>query len=599
MTLAIDDSYEDAFGRRRAVSEETRARLLAAMQLGAGEEEPPGTMRFVREGERGLAGGATIVLEDGSERRVEGEIPLDLPPGYHTLHEDGAEAVPLVASPRACPLPERSWGLAVQLYAARTRASWGMGDLGDLRDLARWSKGELGAAALLLNPLAAPLPVAYAQGSPYFASTRRWRSPLYLRVEEVDGAAACDLDGLARAGRELNRGDSVDRAAIARLKLEALERIFAARGADDELERWRVAQGPSLEHFARFCTLSERFGSGWRGFPLAYRRCEGAEVEAFAAEHAERVRFHAWLQWQLDRQLACAAGEIALVHDLPIGFDSDGADGWAYQDLLALDVAIGAPPDPFNDRGQDWGLPPFIPWKLRAAGYRPFIETLRAGFAHAGGLRIDHVMGLFRLFWVPRGMHAAEGAYVRYPADDLLDLLVLEAHRAGAFVVGEDLGTVPPGVREILQARNVLSYRLLWFEDAPPAAWPERAMAAVTTHDLPTIAGLWSGADRDDQRRWGFEPAPDDDVRRRLERHARIDEGAPVADAVRGAYAALADAPSRIAVVSLEDALLVPLRPNLPGSIERPNWCHPLPVALEDLPQSELLADVARVLRGR
>ena len=230
--------------------------------------------------------------------------------------------------------------------------------------------------------------------------------------------------------------------------------------------------------------------------------------------------YHAWLQWLLDRQLAEASRAIPILQDLPIGMDPGGADAWEWQDLLAKEMVIGAPPDAFNADGQDWQLPPFVPAKLRAAAYEPFIQTIRAALRHAGGLRIDHVMGLFRLWWIPNGQHPRKGWYVRYPADDLLGIVALESHRAGAFIVGEDLGTVEPGVRQRLALRRMLSCRLLWFEDRPPAEYPELSMASVTTHDLPTIAGLWSGADEAAQRSIGLTVG---DEMRQLRDHSAAD----------------------------------------------------------------------------
>jgi 4-alpha-glucanotransferase len=229
-------------------------------------------------------------------------------------------------------------------------------------------------------------------------------------------------------------------------------------------------------------------------------------VQAFAREHADRARYHQWLQWRVEGQLGQANAHLDVMQDLAIGCDPAGADAWLWPDAFALGVRVGAPPDEFNTRGQDWGLPPFNPWALRARHYEPFIQTMRSGFRHAGGMRVDHVMGLFRLFWIPPDAGPAEGAYVRYPHHELLDILALESHRAGAYVVGEDLGTVADYMREELAARDVLSYRLLWFEPSPPPQYPERALAAVTTHDLPTIAGMWSGSDLNEQSRLGLEP---------------------------------------------------------------------------------------------
>jgi 4-alpha-glucanotransferase len=306
----------------------------------------------------------------------------------------------------------------------------------------------------------------------------------------------------------------------------------------------------------------------------------------FRGEHERRVRFHQWLQWVLDQQLAAAAGEIGLVHDLPVGVQADGADAWAWQDAFAQGVSVGAPPDPFNRDGQDWAVPPFDPWRLRAAGYEPFIQTVRAGFRHGIGLRIDHVMGLFRLFWIPIGFGPSAGVYVRYPHRELLDIVALESERADTFVVGEDLGTVEDVVREELAARHILSYRLLWFEEGPPAEYREESLAALTTHDLPTLAGIWEGSD------------PDPRVRERLRRYAGVTEGRPTGEVAEAAYEALARSPSRLLAATMEDALGVRERPNKPGTTtEWPNWSLALPLSLEELRRDPRPARLAAALR--
>jgi 4-alpha-glucanotransferase len=309
-------------------------------------------------------------------------------------------------------------------------------------------------------------------------------------------------------------------------------------------------------------------------------------VATFAEAHARRVRFHQWLQWQLDVQLADAAREIRLMTDLPVGFHPDGADAWAWQDVLAREVSVGAPPDPFNVLGQDWGLPPFVPHKLRAAGYGPFIETIRAALRHAGGLRIDHIMGLFRLFWIPWGSKPARGAYVRYPAEELLAIVAVESHRAQAIIAGEDLGTVEDGVRAELEARRILSYRVFWFERDKPARYPRHSLAAITTHDLPTIAGVWSGADLAEARAVRIKIS-DEDARAMRERLAAIPglpRGADTGEVIERAHALLAEAPSVLVTATLEDALAVTERPNIPGTTtERPNWSLALPAPLETI----------------
>jgi 4-alpha-glucanotransferase len=322
-------------------------------------------------------------------------------------------------------------------------------------------------------------------------------------------------------------------------------------------------------------------------------------VREFAREQRDRIAFHRWLQRLTGDQVARAAGAAALVQDLPIGVDPAGADAWLWQDAFALDARVGAPPDEFNTLGQDWRLPPLDPWRLRAAGYEPFIRTLRAALRFGGGLRVDHVMGLFRLFWIPPGGAPGEGAYVRYPWPELLDILCLEAARNGAFVVGEDLGTVDDFMRRELAARDVLSYRLLWFEEEPPRRFPERALAAVTTHDLPTVAGLWTGADLEEQLRLGLAPNRESTagIRARLAAWGGLAVDATPAAAVGAAHRLLAEAPSLARVAALEDALMVEERPNVPGTTdERPNWSRRLPLPLEEIERDPLARGIARSL---
>ena len=279
--------------------------------------------------------------------------------------------------------------------------------------------------------------------------------------------------------------------------------------------------------------------------------------------------------------------------------DASGFDAWLWQDLLALDVAIGAPPDAFNADGQNWGLPPFIPHRLRASGYQSFRQTIRAILRHARGLRIDHVMGLFRLFWIPRGETAQSGAYVRYPADELLAVLAIESQRAGAMVVGEDLGTVERGIRPHLHRQGILSYRLLWFENRPPERYPPQALAAISTHDLFTVAGLWSGKDIEEQQRLGLHPdaAAMSAIRRRLARRVRLKETASSRESILGAHRLLARTPCQLITATLEDALAVEERPNMPGlAAQRPNWCVALPQTLEEIQRDKFLVQLAKIL---
>jgi 4-alpha-glucanotransferase len=604
----IADGYEDALGAWHETLPTTRGALLAAMGVDpAAQSAPPAApVQVVRPTHvTPLRGPAELTLEDGTVLQLEAALPPDLPFGYHTLRPlDGGAAVHVIVSPEHCcgPRRARQWGWAVQLYALRSHSSWGMGDLADLHRLAKRSATAWQADLLLVNPLAAALPVFPQQPSPYFPSSRCYRNLLYLRIEELPGATArgADLERLAAAGRALNQERVIDRDAIFRLKVAALEQLWQGFGGDPAFEHYCNVQGDALKHFAVFSALAKQYGQGWRHWPAAYRHPHAPAVQHFAAAQRERVRFHQWVQWLLDEQLARVAAAVPVLHDLPIGVDPNGADAWVWQDLLATDVTVGAPPDEFNTLGQNWGLPAFVPHKLRAAAYQPWRQTLQAAFRHAAGLRIDHVMGLFRLFWIPREAEPHLGAYVRYPADELLAILALESHRAQAFVVGEDLGTVEAAAREQLDASQLLSYRLLWFEPAPPSHYPARALAAVTTHDLPTVAGLWNGADLQVQHDLGLHPntAGLEEIRQRLQTMTGLSETAAVDEVVRRTHQLLAEAPSAVLLATLEDALAVAERPNMPNTTtEWPNWSRALPCPLEAIERHPLVQAVATALQ--
>jgi 4-alpha-glucanotransferase len=604
---SIDDGYFDATGVWRETSPAIHDLLVAAMgeDPGAGAPPPRPRVLVARSGETRTVGArGELVLEDGRRIAVDDHLPADLPLGYHELRD--RDVLRVIVAPARCHLPEpfRTWGWAAQLYATRSRESWGIGDLADLRRLGRWSARTLGAGVVLINPLAAAGVTIPQQPSPYFPSSRRFRNPLYIAVEHVPGyhELSADLEPLSFAGRALNGERRIDRDRVFEVKLRALERLWRKFAGAADFERFR-AECAGLREFATFCALGERHGRAWQTWPDEHRRPGTPGVERFVQEHADRVAFHEWLQWLLDVQLAVAGQEIAVMQDLPIGVDPDGADAWIWQDVLARGVSVGAPPDRYVIAGQDWGLPPFAPHRLAAAGYEPFVQTVRAALRHAGGLRIDHVMGLFRLFWIPQGHPPAEGAFVRYDADDLLAIVALESVRAGAFVVGEDLGTVEEGVRERLAAHAILSYKVVWFEPEPPVRFPRLALAAVTTHDLPTIAGLWTGVDVEQLRAAGVEPNERGlaDMRARLGAMIDLGPDAPVPRVVEATHELLAEAPSAVVTVTLEDALLVSERPNIPGTTVPTNWSLALPKPLEEIEADPVALRVARAVgqRGR
>ena len=598
----IQKFYVDALGTRHAAPRDTVRAIERAMTAGRGPAG--GGTLVVRAGSRTRVGKADVHLEGGGILPIDGELPADLPIGYHALAGRSGAPRRLIVAPAACHLPAdfATWGWAIQLYAARSRRSWGIGDLADLRWLGRWARDQ-GAGLALINPLAAPAPTMPQQPSPYFPSSRRFRSPLYLRIEEVEGARdEAIVRDLARSAHRLNRERLIDRDEIFRLKSRALEAIWtsARERTDGRFEAFRREQS-GLREFATFCALAERFGGGWRQWPAEYHRPDSPAVARIArsARIRERIAFHEWLQYLVDRQLARASAALPVMQDLPIGFDASGADAWAFQDVLAHGMSVGAPPDEFNTKGQNWGLPPFVPAKLRSAGYEPFVQTIRACLRHAGGLRIDHVMGLFRLFWIPEGRAPRDGAYVESNGGELLSIVALESQRARAVIVGEDLGTVEESTREQLAAHHLLSYRLLWFEKTRPAQYPENALAAITTHDLPTVVGLWSGFDLDVQKELGLSPneAGTREIRQRVQRMTRAPASAPPAEVVARVHEALARAPSRILTATLDDAMAVEERPNMPATHDEwPNWRLALPAPIETLKTSRLAKRIARAL---
>ncbi len=488
------------------------------------------------------------------------------------------------------PPPSRAWGWAAQIYAARSRESWGIGDFADLRRLGRMARSQ-GASVLLINPLGAQPPTPHQEPCPYYASSRRFLNTLYLRIEELPGAELCaaELEPLRNEALSLNAQRLIDHDAVFRLKSRALEAIFKVSPDPAGMQPWVRGQGKALEDFATFSAITERLGPAWRSWPAELRHPRGEGVAAIRGPLAGRVAFHEWLQFHLDRQLARASREIGLIADVPVGFAADGCDAWRWQDLLAPDMRVGAPPDYFFPDGQDWGMPPFDPWKLRKAHFEPFVETIRSTAKHAAGLRLDHVMGLFRLFWIPRDAHASGGAYVRYPARELLAILALESKRSHTFVIGEDLGLVEPAMRSRLRHSGVLSYRLLWFEDARPEEWPRESAGAIGTHDLPTVAGIWNLSEPDQRQHH---------LRRRLTDATGLPDGTPAVEVAVAAYQRLSHARSRIVLASFEDALGIEERTNVPGTTtERPNWRLALTKPLEEIARDEGVLRIAQSMR--
>ncbi|MFF8785561.1 4-alpha-glucanotransferase [Streptomyces sp. NPDC015125] len=486
--LGVDASTPQAVRSALAAYEDGARRALLPRTVVARPGRPPDLAR--------LPEGTVLRVETESGAAAQDQAAsapaalARLPLGVHVLHArapDGRSArARLIVAPDRVPAPAgRSHGFLVQLYSLLSRQSWGMGDLGDLTDLAAWSGRALGTGFLQLNPLHAAVPGPPTDPSPYRPSSRRFPDPVHLRIEDIPeyarltGTARLRADELAAQARALRAGvleggALIDRDAVWALKREALELMWAVPltpGRRAAYCDFLAEQGEALEDHATWCAIAERHGPHWRGWPDGLSDPRSPDTARLRTQLLDRIDFHCRLVWLTDRQLAAAqrtareAGMgIGLVHDLAVGVHPSGADTWAQQDAFAAGMSVGAPPDAFNSRGQDWGLPPWRPDALAAAGYAPYRELLRGMLRHAGALRIDHVMGLFRLWWVPEGRPPTDGAYVRYDAEAMLSVLALEAHRAGAAVIGEDLGTVEPGVRVALAERGVLGTSVLWFE---------------------------------------------------------------------------------------------------------------------------------------
>jgi 4-alpha-glucanotransferase len=581
-----------------------------------------------------LVGEATFVL------------PADLPLGYHRVNLRSGDRefdAPLIVTPAWLGLPprmgaRRAWGLATQLYSVRSQGSWGFGDLADLTDLAVWAAARHGADYVLVNPLHAASPTAPMEPSPYLPTSRRFVNPLYLRVEAIP-----EFAWLAKRDRVHTRRKAVqsrasksaviDRDGVWAAKRKALNLVYRVpRSAGRELafEAFKEREGTALDDFATWCSLAEKHGGDWRQWPKSLQHPANPAVAEFAHRHERAVDFHRWMQWQLDDQLAHAQSEalragmtLGIMHDLAVGVHPSGADAWSLQEVLALGVTAGAPPDEFNQLGQDWSQPPWRPDRLEELGYQPFRALIAAVLRHAGGVRIDHVIGLFRLWWIPDGAPPTQGTYVRYNHDAMIGIVALEAHRAGAVVVGEDLGTVEPWVRDYLRDRGVLGTSILWFEIDPgsrgPLAaeqWRELCLSSVTTHDLPPTPGYLDGEHVRLRGELGLltRPAEEELADDRVQQEAWLAElrrvgllagDADEEDVTLGLYRYLGRTRSRLLALALTDAVGEHRTQNQPGTTdEYPNWRVPLagpggaPLLLEDVFADRRAAALADALRA-
>jgi 4-alpha-glucanotransferase len=672
----VDVAYRPAPGVEHPVPAETVVAVLAALGVDASTPYAVKTALEAAEQRRSqrLLPACTVArpgrrtleqalpgLPEGTRLTVEAPGGEPLPgtpdtPGRWTLRAaapDGRTAVgDLVVAPARLPGPPgRTFGFMAQLYSTLSSRSWGMGDLGDLADLAAWSGRALGAGFVQINPLHSAVPGHPTDPSPYRPSSRRFPDPVYLRIEGVPEYAYLSREAREQADLLLRRAAAlrddvllkdalVDRDAVWALKEQALDllrQVPLSPGRRAAYADFLAQQGQALDDHATWSMLAELHGPDWHSWPAGLRNPRSPQVARARGEHLDRVDHHCWLTWLTDSQLGAAqraareAGmPVGIVHDLAVGVHPGGSDAWSMQDVLALGMSVGAPPDAFNARGQDWGLPPWRPDALAATGYAPYRDLVARMLRHAGGLRMDHVMGLFRLWWVPEGRPPTEGTYVRYDAEAMLGLLALEAYEAGAVVIGEDLGTVEPGVREELADRGVLGTSVLWFErdydgdgagtgdrrPLPPPAWREFCVATATTHDLPSTAARLTGEHVELRHRLGLltRPLAEEQAEDAAEvaewiallgRLGLLPEGAEDEEAVvKAVHRFLARTPARMIGVWLPDAVGDRRPQNLPGTLdEYPNWRLPVagpdgtPLALEQLAASPRLQALAEEVR--
>lgn len=569
------------------------------------------------------------------------ELPADLPLGWHEIVarvEGEKEArCPLAVTPARLEPPTggRMWGFMQQLYSVRSERSWGIGDARDLAETASFF-GEVGADFVLINPLHAAAPTAPMAPSPYLPVTRRFVNPIYIRPEDIretaylSGPKKALVEWAAEDVRSLNtRNEPIDRDAVWEAKTQALEVIFAqprSRSRQRDFEQYRAREGQGLEDFALWSALVEKYPDG---FP------EGLEegISLYAARHrrelADRIEYYAWLQWIVDEQLAAAqkaatdAGmRVGIMQDLAVGVHGEGSDIWSNPEVFARGFEVGAPPDMYNQNGQNWSQPPWRPDALAAQAYEPLRSMTATVLRHAGALRVDHIIGLFRLWWIPQGERADAGTYVRYDHEAMLGVLMLEAHRAGAIVIGEDLGTVEPWVRDYLSQRGIFGTSVFWFEKdhagypLPPENYRELVLATVDTHDLPPAAGYLAGEHVNLRESLGVLTEPVEQVRAaadeerdrtlgRLADYALIGEDASEREIIEALHRYVVRTPSLLVGVSLTDAVGERRAQNQPGTDqEYPNWRVPLadgaeaPVLVEDLPSSARLLSLVAAIRA-
>jgi len=681
----IIEGYYDIWGKHHPTSVETKIEILRAMGVDVRSSES--LLKFARSKDpcfrrrnNGLsvvgAENQAIVVEakvDGSagsikNTKIEAVFNPPLHEGVHDLRielksgsaRSGASQKIFVVpdkgyEPEAISAGARLWGVNIPLYGVKSSRNWGIGDFADLKIAVQWAS-SLGADFVGLLPLHALFNELPYGISPYFPSSRLFLNPIHIAMDEVVEASAPEVRKLMEQPDfqkdvfRVRSSELVDHSGVWTLKhkiLKACFNVFAgvhhafSKGLTDrgrQFDKWRKKQGEALERFATFCALreylSDEFGKPrpWRNWPKEHQSPDGEGVKQFRAEHPEKITFHAYMQWVAETQLLQAQDltrqfgmAIGLYLDMALGVDSCGADAWVYQDVLALGASAGAPPDPFSLLGQRWGLPPAIPSKHRAKGYSFFLETLQRSAARAGALRIDHILGLWRLFWIPGKLPASKGAYVTENTEELLGLMRLVSRESQCLIVGEDLGTIPDGVREDLLKSGFFSYRLLIFEKdwdgryKKPYDYPKRSLISIATHDLPTLDGFWLGRDLEVKKALNRYP---DEKTEKEDEEGRKKDRLMLLEAIKGegllpveidlvkeipaskltalavaAHAFLARSPSALMLANLDDMLGEIEMQNLPGTIdEHPNWRRKCSIAIEKWQKSKRAKQIAEAI---
>lgn len=628
----VDDDYADAFGARAVVTVDSKLAILNA--LGYAVHDHASAARVLQDAR--MADGlhavkpVYVVREGASQTWPElvcDHLDRDAKPGYYDVQAGSDATRVIVAPPRAYVAPgvdaQNLWGMGAQVYSLRSNRNWGIGDFTDLDALVELGTRS-GASFIGLNPLHALHLTNPAAASPYAPLSRRYLNALYIDVDAVAAEFSVPIGDLPLPA--LRATGLIDYPAVAAAKLRALERIFDAIPIEREIDAY-VKRDPGVRLMAIYeaimehLKLRDRTIQSWLQWPASYRDCNSEAVADFASHHDERVAFYVFLQWLADRQLGRAAERasampIGLYRDLAVGADLASVDVWSDPHAYALGLSVGAPPDPLNDLGQNWGLPPLHPRALVQRAYEPFIALLRANMRHAGALRIDHVMSLKRLFCIPRELPSGGGAYINYDFEAMLGIVALESQRHRCAIIGEDLGTVPEGFRERLAPERIFSCRVLLFERdgesfRPPNAYPVDAMASAGTHDLPTVAGYWTGADIETRERLGWIDR-EAGARERAERSRSgeallaalrgagvLDEGEPdIPTLLTAVHRFLARTSSRLVLAQLEDLLGQREAVNVPGTTtEEPNWMRKLALPIEAFETNDTFAAILRVLR--